>query len=172
MNSTKQLKVGVFLSYLTLALSNVIALAYTPFMLRMMGQSEYGLYSLVASVVAYLTVLDFGFGNAIVRYTSKYRAEQRFDELSSLFGMFLLMYVGIGLLAFSIGVGLYFNVDWLFDRSMTVAELSKARIMILLMVFNVSITFPLSLFHRLSWHMKILFFIRPSIWCVFCYSLV
>ncbi len=146
MNSTKQLKVGVFLSYLTLALSNVIALAYTPFMLRMMGQSEYGLYSLVASVVAYLTVLDFGFGNAIVRYTSKYRAEQRFDELSSLFGMFLLMYVGIGLLAFSIGVGLYFNVDWLFDRSMTVAELSKARIMILLMVFNVSITFPLSLF--------------------------
>lgn len=38
-------------------------------MLRMMGQGEYGLYSLVASVVSYLTMLDFGFGNAIVRYT-------------------------------------------------------------------------------------------------------
>ena len=71
MSNTKQLKAGVLLSYLTLALSNIIALVYTPFMLRLMGQSEYGLYSLVASVVAYLTILDFGFGNAIIRYTAK-----------------------------------------------------------------------------------------------------
>ena len=71
MNNARQLKAGIFLSYLTLALSNIIALVYTPFMLRMMGQSEYGLYSLVASVVAYLTILDFGFGNAIVRYTRR-----------------------------------------------------------------------------------------------------
>ena len=62
MSNTKQLKIGIVLSYLTLALSNIIALIYTPFMLRMLGQSEYGLYSLVASVVAYLTILDFGFG--------------------------------------------------------------------------------------------------------------
>ena len=72
MSNTKQLKAGVRLSYLTLALSNIIALVYTPFMLRLMGQSEYGLYSLVESVVAYLTILDFGFGNEIIRYTSKY----------------------------------------------------------------------------------------------------
>lgn len=87
-NSTKQLKVGVLLSYLTLGLSNLIALIYTPFMLRMMGQSEYGLYSLVASVVAYLTILDFGFGNAIVRYTAKYRAEGKVEDQYSLFGLF------------------------------------------------------------------------------------
>ena len=60
-----QLKAGAFLSYVSIGLNNIVGLLYTPFMLRMMGQSEYGLYSLVASVVAYLTVLDLGFGNAI-----------------------------------------------------------------------------------------------------------
>ena len=56
-----QLKAGAFLSYVSIGLNNIVGLLYTPFMLRMMGQSEYGLYSLVASVVAYLTVLDLGF---------------------------------------------------------------------------------------------------------------
>lgn len=146
MDNTKQLKVGIFISYLTLALSNVIALVYTPFMLRMMGQSEYGLYALVASVVAYLTVLDFGFGNAIVRYVAKYRAENRVEEQYSLFGMFLVIYIVIGLISLGIGLGLYFNVDVLFDQSMTPAELAKAKVMMLLLVINVVFTFPLSIF--------------------------
>ncbi|MCD7850497.1 MAG: oligosaccharide flippase family protein [Parabacteroides sp.] len=146
MNSAKQLKAGVLLSYLTLGLSNIIALVYTPFMLRMMGQSEYGLYSLAASVVAYLTVLDFGFGNAIVRYTAKYRTENKLDEQYSMFGMFLILYIGIGLISLLIGFCLYYNVDTLFNQSMTPDELSKARIMVLLLVFNVAVTFPLSIF--------------------------
>lgn len=146
MSNTKQLKAGVLLSYLTLALSNIIALVYTPFMLRLMGQSEYGLYSLVASVVAYLTILDFGFGNAIVRYTAKYRAESREKEQSSLFGMFFILYVCIGIVAFIAGIGLYLNVDILFEQSMTSEELEKSRIMMLLMVLNVVFTFPLSIF--------------------------
>lgn len=146
MGSAKQLKAGIVLSYLTLALSNIIALVYTPFMLRMMGQSEYGLYSLVASVVAYLTVLDFGFGNAIVRYTAKYRAESRDGEQASLFGMFVVLYIAIGVISLVAGLGLYFNVDVLFDKSMTPDELDKARVMMLLLVFNVVFTFPLSVF--------------------------
>ena len=134
------------MSYLTLGLSNLIALIYTPFMLRMMGQSEYGLYSLVASVVAYLTILDFGFGNAIVRYTAKYRAEGKVEDQYSLFGLFFILYSIIGVISFLLGLGLYFNIDFLFEQSMTGEELSKARVMVLLLVFNVALTFPLSVF--------------------------
>ena len=94
-----QLKIGALLSYVVLALQNLVGLLYTPFMLRMMGKSEYGLYSIAASIVAYLTILDLGFGNAIVRYTAKYRAEGKTDEQYKMFGMFFLLYCGIGLLA-------------------------------------------------------------------------
>lgn len=141
-----QLKIGAVLSYISIFLTNIIALLYTPYLLRMLGQSEYGLYSLVASVIAYLTVLDLGFGNAIVRYTAKYRVENRQEEQYEMFGMFLILYIGIGVFALLIGLGLYFNVDTLFSSSMDYDEIRKIQIMMLLMTLNLAITFPFSLF--------------------------
>lgn len=140
-----QLKAGAVLSYISIGLNNIIGLTYTPFMLRMMGQSEYGLYSLVASVVAYLTVLDLGFANAIVRYTAKFRAEGKIREQYEMFGMFFLLYIGISILSLFVGSILYFNIDTLFDQSMNETELHKIRIMMLLMIFNLAFTFPMSI---------------------------
>lgn len=140
-----QLKAGAFLSYVSIILNNVVGLLYTPFMLRMMGQNEFGLYSLVASVVGYLTILDLGFANAIIRYTAKYRAENRDSDQYEMFGMFIVLYCIIGIIAFGIGLILYYNADSMFNRTMTIADLSKVRTMILLMVFNVAFTFPMSI---------------------------
>lgn len=141
-----QLKAGAVLNYVVIILNMLVGLLYTPYMLRMMGQSEYGLYSLVASVIAYLTVLDLGMGNAIVRYTAKYRAEGKTTEQYEMFGMFLVLYIVIGIIAFASGLGLYFNVDTLFGATMTVEELDKARIMMLFLIFNLAVTFPMSIF--------------------------
>ena len=123
-----------------------IILLNTPYMLRMMGKSEYGLYSLVASVISYLTILDLGLGNAVVRYTAKFRAEGKQREQYEMFGMFFVLYVIIGAVALLLGSALYFNVDAMFGATMTVEELYKARIMILLLVFNLAFTFPMSIF--------------------------
>ncbi|MDE6622850.1 MAG: oligosaccharide flippase family protein [Alistipes sp.] len=144
--AVSQLKAGAILNYVVLGLSNLVGLLYTPYMLRMMGQSEYGLYSLVASVIAYLTIMDFGFGNAIIRYTAKYRAEGKFEEQYAMFGMFLILYSAIGVIAFCGGLGLYFNVDALFGDTMSTVELERARVLMLIMLFNLGITFPLSIF--------------------------
>lgn len=141
-----QLKIGALLSYVVLALQNLVGLVYTPFMLRMMGKSEYGLYSIAASIVAYLTVLDLGFGNAIVRYTAKYRAEGKQEEQHKMFGMFFLLYCLIGIVVFIVGGVLYLNAEKIFDASMTVSELSRTKVILALMVANLAITFPFSLF--------------------------
>lgn len=141
-----QIKAGALLNYVIIGLNTLVGLLYTPYMLRCLGQNEYGLYSLVASIIAYLTLLDFGFGNAIVRYTAKYRAEGKQNEQWEMFGMFLIVYSLIGVLAFGIGLGLYFNVDALFDKTMSAAEMLQAQMMILLLIINLALTFPLSMF--------------------------
>ena len=141
-----QIKAGAVLNYVIIGLNTIVGLAYTPYMLRCLGQNEYGLYSLVASVIAYLTILDFGFGNAIIRYTAKFRAEGKKQEQWEMFGMFLIVYSIIGLVTIGGGLALYFNVDTLFDRTMTDSDLSQARIMMLLLTFNLAFTFPLSIF--------------------------
>lgn len=141
-----QLKIGVILNYIVIILNMLVGILYTPYMLRMMGQSEYGLYSLVASVISYLTVLDLGMGNAIIRYTAKYRAEGKTTEQYEMFGMFFILYVIIGIISLFAGLGLLFNVDSIFGTAMTAEELDKARTMILFLIFNLAITFPLSIF--------------------------
>ena len=115
-------------------------------MLRMMGTSEYGLYSIAASVIAYLTILDLGFGNAIVRYTAKFRAEGKIEEQYRMFGLFFLLYCGIGLLALAIGGALCWNAENFFGASMSTYEIGRSKIILLLMVVNLAITFPFSLF--------------------------
>ena len=141
-----QIKIGAALNYVIIGLNTLVGLLYTPYMLRMLGQNDYGLYSLVASVIAYLTILDFGFGNAIIRYTAKFRAERKQCEQWEMFGMFLIVYSVIGLIAFAGGLALYYNVDTLFDRTMTESDISQARIMMLLLTLNLLVTFPLSIF--------------------------
>ncbi|MHC1749579.1 MAG: oligosaccharide flippase family protein [Cellulosilyticaceae bacterium] len=143
---SSQLKAGAILSYISLFISNIVGILYTPIMLRLMGPSEYGLYSLVATVVGYLTVLDMGLGNAIVRYIAKYRTLDDKEGEYSLNGMFLCLYTLIGILAAGIGVVLCLNVENLFGSSLSARELEKAKVMMGLLVFNLSITFPLGVF--------------------------
>ena len=54
-----QIKAGAALNYVIIGINALVGLLYTPYMLRMLGQNEYGLFSLVASVISYLTILDF-----------------------------------------------------------------------------------------------------------------
>lgn len=141
-----QRKIGAILSYVVIALNMVVGLAYTPFLIRNLGQSEYGLYSIVYTVISYLTVMDMGFGNSIIIYTARYINQGDKEKQDKLHGMFFLIYCVIGVIATLIGIILFFNVDTLFGNSMTVKELSKARIMMLILTFNLAITFPLSIF--------------------------
>ena len=88
-----QLKIGAILSYIILGLELIVGLVYTPMLTKLLGQAEYGLYSLVSSVISYLTVLDMGFGSSIVVYTSRYRAKNQKDEEKKLHGMFFIIYL-------------------------------------------------------------------------------
>ena len=63
-----------------------------------------------------------------------------------MFGMFLKLFCAIGLFALCIGIILCFNVDNLFDKSMSPEELSKAKILLLILLINLALTFPLSVY--------------------------
>lgn len=141
-----ELKAGAVLSYLSIFITIIVSLLYTPIMLRLLGQSEYGLYSLIGSVVGYLSILDMGLGNAMVRYNARNRALGDKEAESRLNGMFLILYSGIGILTVIMGAILYLNMGAMFGNSLTSAELVKGRIMMILLIFNFAVSFPLGIF--------------------------
>ncbi len=141
-----QLKGGAVLTYLTLIVGNAISLLYTPFMLRTLGQSEYGLYSLAHSVVGYLTILDFGFGSATIRYTAKYRAEGQDEKAQSMYGMFIVLYALIGVLTLIIGSFLAFNAERFFSNGLTPSEIATVKKLLILSTINIAVSFPFGVF--------------------------
>lgn len=141
-----QIKAGIVLNYAVIGLNTLVGILYTPYMLRMLGQNQYGLYSLVASVISYLTIMDFGLGNAVIRYTARLIAQGKKREQYSLFGMFFIIYLVIGAAVLCLGGFLYFNVDTLFHRTMDAVELGQTRILMLILVINLAVTFPFSIF--------------------------
>lgn len=146
MLTLNQLKKGAILSYLSLFTSILVALLYTPIMIRLLGQSEYGLYALIGSLIAYFSVLDLGLGNAIVRYTSRNRAVGDKQIEAKLNGMFLILYLIIGILTILIGAIIYFYIDDIFTNGLSTSELRKAKIMVIIITINFAFSFPLAIF--------------------------
>ena len=149
MDDSKQRKFGAILSYVSIIINCIIQLLYTPLLIRMLGQSEYGLYSLVASIIGYLTVLDFGFGNAIIVYTAKYRAQKKYNEETKLQGMFKLVFIIIGIIAALLGIVLFFLTEKIFGNSMSIFEIKKMKVMMLILSFNLMLTFSFSIYNSI-----------------------
>ena len=99
-----QIRAGAALSYVSMALSTVISLVYTPIMLRQLGDSEFGVYQAVLPIISYLNLLSFGLGSACVRYYSRFRAAGDKKGCAKLNGMFLITYLILGALVLA---GLY-----------------------------------------------------------------
>ncbi|KML25016.1 oligosaccharide flippase family protein [Rossellomorea marisflavi] len=141
-----QIKIGAILSYLSIMITTIIALIYTPIIIRLLGQSEYGLYSMIGSISAYLSIMDLGLGNAIVRYISRNRAIGNKEAEAKLNGMFLLFYSMIGALTIIVGFIVYSTVDNVFGSTLNTMEIKKAKIMVIVIIINFALSFPLAIF--------------------------
>ncbi len=153
-----QLKAGVILSYFSTGLNMLIQLIYTPIMIRLLGQSEYGLYTLVGSVVSYLSLFSFGFTGAYLRFYSKRKVQNDSVGIAQLNGMFLILFLAMSVAAFICGMFLVQFPRQIFGSNLTESELKTAQILMAILVMNIALTFPAGLLDSIvSAHEKFLF---------------
>ena len=127
-------------------------------MLRTLGQVEYGLYGLANSIVGYLTVLDFGFGNAAIRYTAKYKAENQEEKLKYMYGMFIALYTLIGIVTFLVGYIFSQNAHVFFKDGLTSDEICIIKDLLILASINLAVSFPFGIFTSIiTAHEKFIF---------------
>ena len=153
-----QRKAGVVLSYAGQLIKIVVGLVYTPVMLRLLGQSEYGLYQLVYSVVSYLSLLSLGFGSSYMRFYSRFKVNKDETGIARLNGMFLTIFLSLSLICIICGGVMVGNIQGIFGNGLTKAEYKTAKILMLILVFNLALTFPNSVFNcSITAHEKFLF---------------
>lgn len=143
-SSQSNRRIGSAISMISMVVSATIGLVYTPFVIRFLGDSEYGVYTLATGLISYLSLLDLGLGNALVRYTARVRAQGR-DE-RNLIGMFLVFYSVIALIAVMIGVGILFHLESFFSASFDEAECVVLKRVFSILLVNTVVAFPASVF--------------------------
>lgn len=141
-----QKKAGVLLTYFSEAIKILTGLVYTPIMLRLLGQNEYGLYQLVFSVVSYLSLLSMGFASSYMRFYSKRKAEKDEDGIARLNGMFMCIFGVISVLCIICGFVMISNITLIFGSGLNPDEYSTARVLMAFMVVGLAITFLNSVF--------------------------
>ena len=75
---------AIALNYLYIILTNLSSIVLTRMLTQSLGLEQYGLYTLVIGIIAYILVVEFSIGTVIIKHVSEYRekgdkkAESRF----------------------------------------------------------------------------------------------
>jgi O-antigen/teichoic acid export membrane protein len=83
-----------------------VAFFLCPLFVHGLGDDRYGIWSLVESILAYLTLLDLGVAASLVRYTSRFEATGDRENLNRVFSTSLCIFAAAGLVAFLAALGL------------------------------------------------------------------
>ncbi|UBZ13601.1 oligosaccharide flippase family protein [Flagellimonas marinaquae] len=137
-----QLKQGALLTYLKIGVTNIVGLILTPYIIKTLGDSEYGLYVLVGSIIAYLGLMNLGINNATVRYVAKYKALDDKESEKIFLSTTMWLYLMISGLIIIIGWAIYLNLEDIFSKSLSPDEIEKVKTMFVILVFNMSIALP------------------------------
>lgn len=136
-----QLKIGAIMSYINMAIGSLIPMFYTPLMLDLLGQSEYGLFKLANTVTSYLSLLSFGIGSAVVRYLMMYHSKGDTEGEAKMFGLFNIIFTSISCVVIILGIILGMNIHFFYGSSLNDYELTQLKIMVILFAINTAITF-------------------------------
>ena len=140
MQSSKQLKIGILISYLAIGINIVTGLVYTPWMIRSIGRENFGLYTLALSVIT-LFVFDFGLSAAVTRFIAKYVAEGRQDKANQCYGLVYRLYIGIDIILLAILIGVYFFIPQIY-KELSPDEIEKFKVVYCITSIYSILSFP------------------------------
>lgn len=123
--STKSITKATIISYVAIFANIAISFFYTPWMIRKIGVSDYGLYHLTISFVSYF-LLDFGLSAAVQRFIAKYRAEGDEDKVAKMVGLTTRVYLIIDIVIFIVLFVLYFFINYVFT-GLTPDEIERLK---------------------------------------------
>ena len=131
----KQVKFGAILSYALIVLNFLYGMIITPYILKSLGSSEYGVYKTIASFSNSLMVLDFGISTTVMRYVAKYKAEKDNKSIENFAAMSIIQVAVICIVIVIASAVMYIFIEPTYKASMSAEQIVMAeKIFIILSV--------------------------------------
>ncbi len=124
----KKRSVGLVLSYVNTFLNMATGLFLSSFLLRQLGDTEYGIYQTIASFANYLVLLEFGTGTVMSRNLAACRVkggsaldiEKNISTVWSITNFLALLITGVSTV-------FYFSLDAIYASSLTAEQIASGK---------------------------------------------
>lgn len=133
---TSQIKYGAILSYVLIVVNSLQGMFLAPYILSQIGDSSYGVYKAIASFSSTIMVLDLGIGTTVMRYTAKFRAERKSEDVANFAAMGLIEASIMALIVFAVSICIFCFLPSFYSDTFTSDEIALARILFLILAVN------------------------------------
>ena len=147
LSDSKNIKLGVILSYVAMIVSIFGALFITNRVLNLIGDYNYGLYSFVNSITSWLTILSAALASSFLKFTTVEAKENNGNpSRTNTLYLKLLLILGVGILIIGLStIGLLYGLK----INMGKYNWNDSQLMyglFALSIINVSLTMPTSIY--------------------------
>lgn len=142
---TRKIRQEVVISYIKLFFNIIIGFLILPYTIKYIGSNNYGIMTLVNSMVGYIGILDLGIGQTIVRYIAIYNSKNEKEKQNQLVSYSLCVYVALSIIGVVIGLVVYIKFGTIY-KSLTGDSLLLAKYTFLIGLANILLQIPFAAF--------------------------
>jgi len=125
--------------YVAIAVNALVGLIVLPINVRYLGTSAYGLWMLTASITAYFSVLELGYGSAVVKFVAEYRARRDARALNEILSTLFTVFTAMGLVVYAVALLIAYLMPIIFN--IEPGMVSTGRRILLIIAANVTLHF-------------------------------
>ena len=89
---------NIFSNYVGIAGAIIIAFLLSPFLVHTLGDTQYGIWSIVSALTGYMALLDLGVSSAIAKYVARFKALKDYHSLNTVIASGLAIMIVVGVL--------------------------------------------------------------------------
>lgn len=120
-------QIGILLSYTNTFLNMVCGLFLSSFLLRKLGDTDYGIYQTICSFVNYLVLLEFGTGAVITRNIARCRGRSENDAIQKNISTIWTVNLVLSVVILVASAFFYVSIDTIYAKTLTPDQMNYAR---------------------------------------------
>ncbi|MBP1747633.1 MAG: hypothetical protein H6Q52_172 [Deltaproteobacteria bacterium] len=144
MGMSAQIMRNILSNWGSFALGAIIQFMMMPFLVRHLGDTQYGIWILIMSFTGFLGLFDFGVSGSVVKYVAEFKAKDDNEELNRVCSSAFYMFVAAGIAVFLIAIVI--ALKFVHNFKIPAEEISSARWVTAIIGFQIGLSLPLGFF--------------------------
>ncbi len=133
-------RAGALASYAYSIGQVIVNLIYVPLLLGGIGQSEYGVYQMIGSIIAYLSIINSTFSAGATRFYCKYYALGDEEGMANTLGILKRIYLVAYVVVFAAALILMGVLNVVYRGSFSAWEIQESCVMLAVLALNLVLT--------------------------------